>query len=667
MVRIRNIQKTILSYISSHRDDPDFSEADYILNESPLSPFLKLMKMEVDDVKNYMDSPTFAYVTYCAYVKLFLEPGNQLLSNYEALKIYQGSDYDTIGWYRKQIALIKNQVAYSLNVGPKAALMREEADKNIQSLMETGKTAGGIAIPGEKVIAYLKSADMRVMTYAQQHRESIMSDWAAYGWLRDIVSELLIENGPNAKLKLTQDIIYSIFGFTLKDVHKRAISLQNELLDTVYRLENFLLTKEHEELLMASDIIFRSSAVNVPEEIIKLAEKLEKIHAQVGISNESSGFQISIPDPDLLETDGIKELSSRHLCINAELYLGIGRYDVDAYPTKENRERWVKYREQNKEVPCAMSMKTGKLFRVRDLLMMRPIEKRGLDFGKIKHTCISSVNSSLNLIDDGTGTMVPSWCGDTVPLHTLEETHPAVVYLKERGFDYKKLGEQFDVSYCTKAAPEDRSKGRFYSRLINGMKNTPEGRIIIPVWVNGHRTGYQCRIIDKKVGNTYLVWDGSSYKPVVVAGKELYPPNEYYPKGFNPHKYLNALGSRRNELLLGYDQAVKWNKDKGFDKSSSFCILVEGPLDAAKIGPPAIALLGKSMSLTQAELIKEKFGKIIIVADNDKAGQECKQCIYKRLEPYPVDDVIVPEGKDAGELSYEAARELVKTSEFYKE
>lgn len=622
------------------------------------------MKLTAEDIKPFIKYPQFSYITYCIYARLFLEPGAKIDNGYAALKYYQGSDYDTISWYKKQIAAIKGQIQYSLNQGPKAKIKKEESLSNIESIIKTGKTNGSFATPGEWAIAYIKKADYKLFDLVSKQRDVILNDLASYGWLRDELSYLNVTFDEHVKLKEDTDIIESIFGFNLRDVHKQALKIQNELFDTLYRLENFLLTKEHEN--MQSDIIYRSSAINVPEEIVKLAKKLEKIHAQVSISNESSGFQIAIPDPELLETDGAKELSSRHLSINAELYLGIGRYDVDIHPTKENRERWVKYREKNKEVPCAMSMKTGKLFSVNKLLAMKPVEERGLDFGKIRHTCIDISNTSLNLIDDGTGTMVPEWCGKTVPLTELPENHPAIIYLKDRGFDPAKLQEHLDASYCVEAAPEDRSKGRFYSKLINGMKNTPFGRIILPIWINGHRAGYQSRLIDKKIGDNYFVWDGNNFQAITLNGKDLYPPNDRYPKGFNPHKYLNALGSKRNCLLMGYDQAVQWNKKQGFDKNSSFCILVEGPLDAAKVGPPAIAILGKSLSEIQASLIKENFGKIIILADNDKAGNECKQCIFKRLNPYPIDDITIPSGKDAGELSYTEALNLVKTSEFYK-
>jgi 5S rRNA maturation endonuclease (ribonuclease M5) len=198
----------------------------------------------------------------------------------------------------------------------------------------------------------------------------------------------------------------------------------------------------------------------------------------------------------------------------------------------------------------------------------------------------------------------------------------------------------------------------------SGFKTLNE---ILPIWIDGHRVGYQCRLIDKKIGDNYFVWDGSNYLPIRLKGNDLYPPNEKYPKGFNPHKYMNALGSKRNMMLMGYDQGVRWNKEKFTDKNDTFCILVEGPLDAAKIAPPAIAILGKSLSPMQADLIKSKFSKIIIVADNDKAGQEAKKCIYERMAPFPVDEVTVTSGKDAGDLSYEDARNLVKSSEFYKE
>lgn len=89
-----------------------------------------------------------------------------------------------------------------------------------------------------------------------------------------------------------------------------------------------------------NEIIRASGALNVPDEILQLAEKLKDIHGVVSIHKEANGIHLHLPDPELLSQDGRKEFGSRHLTINAELYLGIGKYDVDTHPTSENRKIW---------------------------------------------------------------------------------------------------------------------------------------------------------------------------------------------------------------------------------------------------------------------------------------------------------------------------------------
>lgn len=397
-----------------------------------------------------------------------------------------------------------------------------------------------------------------------------------------------------------------------------------------------------------SETIYANGVVGIPDAVRSLAERLEKIHAVVSIHREANGIHIHIPDPRLLETDGKKELYSRHLAINAELYLGIGRYDVDMFPTAQNRELWEKYRSKGKEVPCAQSHKTDRVYSVKDLLSMSPIEKRGLDLAHVKHRTAAAADGSLNLVDDGTGTKVPAWCGTTVKLSSLPITHPAVVYLADRGFNPFLESSRYGLEYCISAAPQSREKGVFYSRAGN-LLNTPEGRIIIPIFVDGHRVGYQCRLIDTVSDGKRFIWQNNKWNEVDEdTGKRL-------------HKYLNAQGSNRNSILFGYDQAVNWSAGK----PDKVCVLVEGPLDAIRVGPPAIAVLGSSLSPVQAKLIASKFNRVVIAGDNDEPGRRAvRKMLYMlqdaNINPANIDEVIVPTGKDIGGMTYEAAAELLK-------
>lgn len=669
--RLKDLENVIYNYIKKHRNDPGFDEAEYYVYRSPLSVFFKYLKVKPVHIRPHINKPSFIFYTYCIYANEFLYDGKSEVDNeYTAIRYYTGNWADHIKTFhgvlyrqKQRLCLARNEDDYG------AKYWKEELINNMKHFAIHDKPYAGIMPIAAKAIVYLLAENFNKLSFILENKQYILFDLARDGYLIDTLKYFMHsgidEEGNLIVNKTTFEIV---MGFSYDTLIEENEKFQNELRDVIYRCSNLLLSKEHENKLMEeSDLIFSSSAVEVPEEIIILAKKLEKIHSQVSISNESSGYHLSIPDPELLEKDGIKELSSRHLSINAEMFLGIGRYNIDNYPTAKNRELYTKFYSKNKEVPCAVSMKTGKYYRVRDLLTMKPIDQRGLDYNtNVRSHIIDITGTSNNLIDDGTGTLVPLWCGKTKPIVELPDSHPAVIYLKERGFDIRKLQDHLDVSYCEEAEPEDRSKGRYYSRLINGMRNTPAGRIILPIWIDGHRVGYQCRIIDRKIGNNYFVWDGVNYLPIIINGNNLYPPSDKFPKGFSPHKYMNALGSKRNLMLMGYDQAVKWNKERHHNKDDTFCILVEGPLDAAKIGPPAIAILGKSLSPMQADLIKSKFSKVIVVADNDTAGQEAKKCIYERMHPFPVDEVTVLGGKDAGDLSYEEAKKLVSTSSFYK-
>lgn len=416
-----------------------------------------------------------------------------------------------------------------------------------------------------------------------------------------------------------------------------------------------------DEVLTAGSI----SESSVPKVIVRLAEKLAAKHGTVTIASEASGIHIHLADPEELIVSGPKELQSRHLAINAEKYFGIGRYDVDEFPTRENKELYAKYRSIDKEVPCAVSMKTGKVFSVEDLLVMPDLKSRSHLFqGVAPGRVIVGANKRL-LVRDEFGNMVPEWVEKAVPLTQLPSNHPAITYLVNRGFDPARLEQQFEACYCTKEKPESRAEGRYYSRLPGGMKNTPQGRIIFSVRMDGVRWGYQSRYIDIWAGDCLLFWSHREQWELIKrrlpdgSFKEKYPADSRFPKGFAPHKYINATGSERNKLLMGFDAAVASQADKPFN--ARYCILVEGPLDAGKIGPPGIALLGKSMSEFQAAAIRKKFSKVFTMMDNDAAGKQCLSKIQTQLRDLDITDIKVPDKvKDVGDLSYEEVQAIIR-------
>jgi hypothetical protein len=185
------------------------------------------------------------------------------------------------------------------------------------------------------------------------------------------------------------------------------------------------------------------------------------------------------------------------------------------------------------------------------------------------------------------------------------------------------------------------------------------------------QVGWQARIIERVEGNLkyYLHpyksnWVAAEQKNSETGKWEPLPGVEIKLEGYTiewkPSKYKTAFGMQRNETLMGLDAAIEFNKTLGLRKPTA-CI-VEGPLDAARIGPGAIALLGKYMSERHADILVSKFKKLIVVADNDKAGKEMADRIKYLMSDRRVELVFVdiPDCyKDVGEMTYAAAIDMV--------
>jgi len=102
-------------------------------------------------------------------------------------------------------------------------------------------------------------------------------------------------------------------------------------------------------------------------------------------------------------------------------------------------------------------------------------------------------------------------------------------------------------------------------------------------------------------------------------------------------------GMRRRQILYNYDNA----------KQYSFVVVVEGPTDAHRVGGPCVALLGKSISAPQREmLIKTWVGKPILFMLDPEAHEEMQGLVYEiamERRTAPVIGITLPEGADPGE------------------
>jgi hypothetical protein len=193
-------------------------------------------------------------------------------------------------------------------------------------------------------------------------------------------------------------------------------------------------------------------------------------------------------------------------------------------------------------------------------------------------------------------------------LDRLEPTHPAVMYMQERGFDPVKLAKVWGCSY---AADPNR-------KLTNAYR-----RIIIPLIYDGIVVGYQARAIP---GHT----------------RKQTP------------KYWTASGCKKSYFLGGYDYAIR----------GEALVLVEGPTKKWRIGPPAVDILGSSLSSHQVDRIMEGWGKKSgpIVFVSDPGFEETWLDNARKLVPC-IDDVTrivnVNPPIDAGDMSTEDIRRLI--------
>lgn len=669
--------------------------ADYIVKKSPFAPYFAALGITkgsqigrtFDQIRGVAFFRTVVHLYYANWYYQDTNPAVQRILDGFKTEPWEVVASSARNYFVDFVREIRTRVNCSVGIGVEADYHHEQVTRDMNTLLRhTGNgaeflaAAKNIGAHADSVAlsAYIteRQNEPEIQAWLEEHIDEVVEAFMRYGRSRSMLTYC---HGFKIKpIKLHKYAIpvgedtCNMQGYTHATLNAMATAYQDDYLHRIAQVDNCELceeTQKEEEYIEQpitneemSDNIFTSGSLTsaaVPAKVTALANRLAAKHGPVTITNEASGLHIYIPDPELLTQDGRKELASKHLAINAELYLGIGRYDEIEHPTKENKKRYEKYRRHGKEVPCAVSMKTKKLYSVETLLMMRPIEQRVANLGNIRRSVVTT-DINKHLVYDENGNLVPEWCGKTVPLTELPTDHPAIIYLEQRNFNPKELCDVWDIVYCTEALPEDSSRERFYGRLPMGRRNSPTGRIILPIYDSmGVRRGWQARVIDHKddAGNKWVWTDQENWLQVESEGKDMFT-SDIWPKGFAVHKYMNAKGSQRNTLLFGIKQAIKFNEGRPFNQR--YCVLVEGPLDAIRGGAPCIALLGKTISQDQAAEIRKNFAVICTVMDQDKAGQECLKKIYQQLSGMPIHELTVPEGnKDLGDCSPEDAKALI--------
>jgi DNA primase len=102
---------------------------------------------------------------------------------------------------------------------------------------------------------------------------------------------------------------------------------------------------------------------------------------------------------------------------------------------------------------------------------------------------------------------------------------------------------------------------------------------------------------------------------------------------------------------MGYDAARDFNAAHPGKKR--WCFVCEGPLDAGRLGPPAVAVCGKFFSEEQAGLLADAFDVLIVVPDNDAAGSKLPEYVAHWIGATRRVVVVNPPAycKDSGEMT----------------
>lgn len=388
----------------------------------------------------------------------------------------------------------------------------------------------------------------------------------------------------------------------------------------------------------------------------KIICDLLSIHRTGKLHYFKNGFELSIPDPKLLRIDGPKELFSKHLYVNLTMYI-------------ESMN--------NKAAHC---VKTGDKYRISDLLHMKPVGDRGLPFDVElylkNHGDTVLSYSDLEMFSPESEHRKIIHPGVLVPVNKLPSVHPAVEYLKNRGFtDLDSLVNQFNLSYCESENPQYKyiyGKDSYQYNPFSPV--TPQGKLIFCVMQYGNFEGWQSRVIDKFDSNTNMKYHWISYAPSGTPGSEK---NGWYPvaqkdvltgkllpvssiaNNSMKRKYVIAPGFKSSQHLLGFDAAVEYNKkfkDEYGNAVKPFIGLVEGAFDAARMGAPFCSVFGSHLSMQQFKMIANMFSKIYFLCDHDEAGNNLRKSILSFVRSFggsiEAEELEYPDSyKDVGDIN----------------
>lgn len=175
-------------------------------------------------------------------------------------------------------------------------------------------------------------------------------------------------------------------------------------------------------------------------------------------------------------------------------------------------------------------------------------------------------------------------------------------------------------------------------RIAVGFRGRLRDYVVFPVFMDGALVYYQGR----------AMWNPPAHLPKVA--KKEWIKKTGYRKTLNP---LSVEGNATaSEVLFNFDRA----------RVEPHVVICEGPVDAMKVGPHAVALLGKSESPQKIErLLRMNAQQYTVYLDNGDQEREAAWRIARELSGFaPVSIALPPPGYDPGSLSPEQNRQVIQ-------
>lgn len=416
---------------------------------------------------------------------------------------------------------------------------------------------------------------------------------------------------------------------------------------------------------------------HAPEEIRRLAERLSIAQgAQVRLTSERSGFHIYLPCPACLETHGSRETRDPKYAINATKWMLAKTGDMPIASVSSMMQA------EGDRIGICMRTRQSRsphFFSLSELEHMGTVSERFPDIdtrARLVDSSSPDERESYWLPDPRTGKLCPPPAGEVIAITSLPEDHPAIEFVRARGFTPEGLWRQFRAGFCETQFPEDKERRIFYPRFPGGWRDTPQHRLIFHALVDGVPLSWQARVIEKSTDHEKLMLHPYA-KPfewsAVSSRTNLASP--WIPQGafaevdqdgdirFNPSKYRTAKHSIRQPM--GWDAAVNDSVFAGAIEDVKIAVLTEGPFDAARVGPGGLAVMGASMSHEWAQRIAETFHLVLLAFDNDKVGQQANEklpaMLYaaasnSRVPLLQMVEIVAADssGKDLGDMSQDA-------------